>query len=255
MIDFLAKISDRLDPRLARLRGRFAPQWGWFLRRLSPTADLGLHFTLSAVALIGTCWLFGGITEDVLHGDPITVVDAQLANYFNSHAEPWLTRTMVAISITGSGPFLTVMACAVGIVLIRRRCWYRLLTLALVVPGGALLNVFLKNLIHRPRPIFENPIVVLHTFSFPSGHTMAATLFYGLMAVFAWIAMRGWRGRTMAVMGAFFIIGLIAFSRVYLGVHYLSDVLGAMAVGIAWLAFCLTTVDLLRRRSKNRRGA
>jgi membrane-associated phospholipid phosphatase len=83
-----------------------------------------------------------------------------------------------------------------------------------------MLNVFLKNLIQRPRPVFEHPFATLGSYSFPSGHTMAATLFYGLMAVFALIAMRGWRGKTMAVIVALLIVRLVAFSRVYLGVHY-----------------------------------
>ena len=239
-------------PRMARFRACFAPQLEWLQHRLSPEGYLGLHLTVGALVLIGACWLFGGITEDVLHGDPLTLVDAQVADFFNEHATPWLTQTMFAISFIGSGLFLTPVATAVAIYLIWGRSWYWLLALVLIVPGGALLNVIAKHLIHRQRPVFENPIATLDTYSFPSGHTMDAMLFYGLMAAFAVVAVRGWKLKTLAVVGAFFIVLLVAFSRVCLGLHYLSDVLAAMAAGLAWLAFCLTAVETFRRRSKAR---
>lgn len=242
-------------PQVARFRERFAPQLKWLQQRLSPQGYLGLHLTLGAMVLIGACWLFGGITEDVLHGDPLTVVDARVAAFFNANATPWLTRTMFAITFTASGRFLTPVAGAVALYLVWRRSWYRLLALVLAVPGGSLLNVIVKHLIHRHRPVFENPIATLNDYSFPSGHTMAATLFCGLMAAFAVVAFRTWKAKTLAVVGAVFMVLLVAFSRVALGLHYLSDVLASMAAGVAWLAFSLTAVETFRRRPENARSA
>ena len=122
-----------------------------------------------------------------------------------------------------------------------------MLALMLVVPGGMVLDVLLKSAFHRQRPSFADSFLIFDGYSFPSGHTMAATLLYGVLAVFAVIALQAWHWRVGAVLGALVMVLLVGLSRVYLGAHYLSDVLGAAAAGLAWLALSLTAVDTLRR--------
>lgn len=237
-------------PRVVTGRIRLAPQLAWLQRRFSTRGALGLHLTAGAFILIAAGWLFGGITEDVLHGDPLTVVDAQVAAFFHAHAAPWLTRIMFAISFVASTAFITTSTVLLTLFFVVRHRWHHLLALLLVVPGGALLNLLIKHLIHRQRPVFENALVTLDSYSFPSGHTMAATLFYGLMAFFFGLSVRGWRDKTLAGGMAGLIVSLVAFSRVCLGAHYLSDVLGAIAVGLAWLSVCLTAVETFRRSGR-----
>jgi membrane-associated phospholipid phosphatase len=134
-----------------------------------------------------------------------------------------------------------------GLVLAIRRSFYRLLALILSVGGGALLNLLLKHLFHRQRPILENPLVTLSSYGFPSGHTMGATIFYGVLALIVTYWMRNWQGRVLVGCGAAIVVVLVGASRIYLGAHYFTDVIGAMAVGLAWLAFCWTGVETVRR--------
>jgi membrane-associated phospholipid phosphatase len=118
-------------------------------------------------------------------------------------------------------------------------------TVICAVPGGMMLDALLKVAFRRARPTLSDLTAVLHTYSFPSGHVMAATLLYGVAAAYLTTRLTAWRSGVIAVIVACFLVTIVAFSRVYLGVHYLSDVLAAAAAGVTWLALCLVAVDTL----------
>jgi membrane-associated phospholipid phosphatase len=99
--------------------------------------------------------------------------------------------------------------------------------------------VLMKFAFHRARPTFDHPLLVLTSYSFPSGHVAGATLFYGFLAALLASRCAQWRHRLLLVLAASLLIALVALSRMYLGAHYLSDVLAAFAEGAAWLTWCL----------------
>jgi len=237
-------------PGVAASRHRFASQIAFLQDRLSPQGYLGLHLTLGALLFIGSAWLFGGIAEDVVHGDPLTAVDVGVSGWLHARKDPQLIAVMRVFTKLGTTVFVSSAALLVGLLLLWRHQWYWLLTLVLVVPGGMLLNLLLKSAFHRHRPSFNDPILTLSSYSFPSGHTMAATVLYGVLATFAVRVIEAWRWRVLAVLIAGLIILLVGFSRIYLGAHYLSDVLAAVAEGLAWLALSLTAVETIRRRKQ-----
>ena len=105
----------------------------------------------------------------------------------------------------------------------------------------------LKYAFHRSRPSWDVPILIIESFGFPSGHAMAATLLYGFLAAIGVRKVQAWRWRVLVVLSAGLLVLLIGFSRLYLGVHYLSDVLAGMAAGSAWLALCWIAVGTFRR--------
>jgi undecaprenyl-diphosphatase len=234
-------------PRVTALRTRFAPQIAFLQARLSPAEFLGLDLTIGAIILIGAIWIFGGIAEDVVTGDPLTVVDREIAVWLHLHATPALTEAMKFLSLLGSWPVVTGICLFMALYFVRKRSRYRLLALMLTIPVGMLLNGMLKYAFHRSRPAWDDPILMIGSFGFPSGHAMSATLLYGFLAAFGVRKVQAWRWRVLAVLAAGLLIVLIGFSRLYLGVHYLSDVLAGMAAGSAWLALCLTAVGTLRR--------
>src|SRR6266542_3233073 len=186
--------------------------------------------------------ILGEISEDIINHEPLTVADAQLSTWLHSHGTPSLTSAMIVASSFGSTATVTCIAVALGLYLLWRQRFYWLTAVATSVAGGALLNRLLKYAFHRPRPHFDDPILKLTSYSFPSGHTMMATVLYGALAAYLLAKTPDRRWRVLIIMSASLLIALVGFSRIYLGAHYLSDVLGAMAEGLAWLSLCLTVV-------------
>lgn len=229
------------------LRRRFPRQFSFVRARLSPEGLFGLHLTIGTVVLVGAAWLFGGIAEDLITGDPLILVDKLVSEWFHSNPNPQFMTEMHLATALGSTTAVIILFATMGCGLIWKRLWYWLLGLVLVVAGGMFLNMLLKNLFDRARPGWADPLMSLTDPGFPSGHTMMATIIYGFMAIFLMprIASRLWRFLIAAL--AISLVFLVGLSRIYLGAHYLSDVLAAMAAGIAWLALCLTAVETLRR--------
>src|SRR5262249_23711275 len=148
---------------------------------VSREGTLGLHFTLGVLFLSIATWLFANLAEEVSAGKPLTIIDARFSNWLHAQATPWLTSTMFAITNIHSTLGITLMTVGVFAYL-----WWRGLlrwmgNFALTVYGGMLLNLWLKSIFQRARPHFEDPLLRLNTYSFPSGHTMAATVFYGVL--------------------------------------------------------------------------
>ncbi len=233
-------------------RQRLAPQIKFLQNRLSPRGYLGLHLTLGMLAIILGCWWFGGIVEDLLTNDPLVQIDHDLALWFHRHGTPALTLVARVLTFFGSVAFITFASIVAALALLWRKSRNKLLAVVFTIGGGSLLNIFLKHIFHRQRPVLENPLVTLSSYGFPSGHTMGATLFYGLMALFATGLCVSWQSRGLAWSGAGALILLVGLSRIYLGAHYLSDVTGAMAAAMVWLAVCWTAVETLRRRPRPR---
>ena len=238
--------------RISALRNRFPKQFAFLQARFSPEGYLGLHLTAGALVLICATWFFASLAEDVMEGAPLTVTDIQFSAWLHTHAMPKLTTLMLVITHIHSPTGISLMTFIAALYLIWRRHRYRLLGLLLSVLGGMLLNVLLKNLFHRARPKFDSQILTLSSYGFPSGHTMASTCFYGALAVLAVWKFKCWGFRLAAVGIAGLLILLVGFSRIYLRAHYLSDVLRAMAEGLAWLALCITGVNTIWRR-RNRK--
>jgi undecaprenyl-diphosphatase len=203
---------------------------------------LGLHLLAGLIIFAAMTFTLGEISEDINKREPLTVADAQLSTWLHSHTLPRLTSAMFVLTYLGSSMVASSVAAVFGLYLIWRRRFYWLAAIVSSVYGGMLLNKILKYAFQRPRPHFDDPLVSLTSYSFPSGHTMTATVLYGVLAAYFFTNTEDWRRRVAIILVAGFLIVLVAFSRVYLGAHYLSDVLGAMAEGMAWLALCLTVV-------------
>jgi membrane-associated phospholipid phosphatase len=203
---------------------------------------------LSAIAALS----FLAIAAAVAMLPETALIDGRVAMWLHLRAIPRLTDVMVAVSFLGAPTTLTVVAVAASLVLLYRRNYVAAATLSIVVLGGNFLNFLLKHLIERGRPVFEDPLFSLPTYSFPSGHAMASTVFYGLLAIGASLSATRRYAARAAIVAAMAMVALVCFSRVYLGLHYVSDVAGGIAEGVAWLALSIVALHQLRRRNAGR---
>ena len=211
---------------------------------LHPRAYLSFH-GLIGVALAAACgWAFFAIAEDVPEKGTMVHVDMAVTNWLQTHGTEAGESIFVGVSYLGA-QLLIVLIVAVAIALVVRRRWRQLAALAITCGGGSLLNVALKLAFHRTRPSFAAEFN-LSSWSFPSGHAMDSLIVYGLFAY--WIGVLHPRARLPAIVGAALLIGAIGYARIYLGVHYLSDVCAGYCAGLAWLAVCISGYRFAVRR-------
>ncbi|MGV3569599.1 MAG: phosphatase PAP2 family protein [Ramlibacter sp.] len=186
-------------------------------------------------AALAACLLLAALLAwQVVTGGVLVGQDLRLTSWLVSHRQGWLTQAMLAVSELHRTLGVLAATAAVAAWLLWRRRRRDALSL-LVVPTGMLLNVGLKNVFQRIRPALDEPLVNLTTFSFPSGHAVASTVFYGALCAIALGHLRAPPRRGLAVAAAMAMVLLVCFSRVYLGAHYLTDVVAGVAVGLAWL--------------------
>ena len=196
--------------------------------------------------------LFAIIAANLAQGGPFGTLDTQVAAWLHSHASPALTRLMLILTHAHAPLAVCGYAILLSVFFAARREWYWLHGLVLAVPGGLLINVLLKHLFQRARPVADHPVLSLITYSFPSGHTAGTTLFYGVLAAYLVSKHRSSAARVAFVMGWCVLVVLVGSSRIYFGVHFLTDVLGAVAWSLAWLSLCLIAGRALHARGASR---
>jgi membrane-associated phospholipid phosphatase len=177
-----------------------------------------------------------------------SMLDDTVAKWMHGHANPALTAWMRAITILGAPTFVLLTTIVLAGVLLYYREKLMAIQVGLCVPLGMLLNTILKNTFDRARPDLEPSLVPAVGFSFPSGHTAAAALLFGCVTYVAWRLLTNLRARVSVALISFMLVQLVGLTRIYLGVHYLSDVLTAQLVAILWLTGSLTALELFYRR-------
>ena len=194
---------------------------------------------LLVALLAASSALFSKLAEDVASGEPIVSLDGVVGGWLHAHASEFATALLSAVTQLG-GPhaLLAVALVAALALLIRRRVAHAMLVGA-ALAGGLGLNLALKAAFERPRPSFSHPLATAVGFSFPSGHAMVSLTVYGALAFVISATVSSRRERMVVLASGLALVLAIGFSRVYLGVHYLSDVLAAYSAGFAWLVLCL----------------
>lgn len=187
---------------------------------------------------------FMEIAESALFENEMHLLDAAIIRGVQQFVNPDRTQAVMFVTNSGSAKFYVSVSALFGVYWLCRRKWTKLVIFAVCLGGAGVLNLLLKRLFERARPdIFQ--VIAETGFSFPSGHAMGALCFYGLTAFFIGLRLKKRRNKYALYLIASLWIACIGVSRIYLGVHYPSDVLAGYAAGSTWLLFCMSLYFLL----------
>lgn len=269
---------DLLDPALARFLGAHALAsftiglgfvaagsallWWMAHRLIVPRSDSRLPpsvFLLSRLALgfgfvAAAGYGFAEVAEALDAGTSLRTFDQTLTDALREGTPIEVVRMFAMLTHLGDPGTLIVPGLLVGLLLVLRGRRWLALGWMLALGGNAVLNPLLKARFARMRPLHEHELVTAHGFSFPSGHSSGSVVVYGMLAyVLVRILPARWH-LPVAVFAAALAF-TVGCSRIFLQVHYASDVAAGFASGFAWLAVCVTSIELLRHYHRVRGGA
>lgn len=239
-------------PGVHRLRERHPELWRFLARRLTPAQYLGLHLTLGLLVGAAALLAFTVTATDVVEEKDIVQFDQRLAAVLHAHATAGGIAFFETVSALGSPPVLTALGVAVALALGFARRWYQLAGWGAALVGALLLTLGLKQLFERPRPAFADAVMTAPLWAFPSGHAMVSLVAYGMLAYLLAKATRRPVLRWLATAAAGSLVLLIGAGRLYLGVHYFSDVVAGYTVGVVWLTACATGIAVVTGRATHR---
>lgn len=199
--------------------------------------------------------LFIDLTNTI-HSDALARYDSRITDFFISYRSPPLTKFMQFITNVGDFYgylFMATLSTIFFYILFKN--WRYVFEILFVIIVAGLSNVALKQVINRARPDAEH-LVSVASLSYPSGHAMSAISFYGFLIYIIYnLKLNRWFKTGLIIIFSLLILG-IGISRIYLGVHYPSDVAGGFIAGFIWVVFCVVlfhVIDLLRKRMKKKK--
>jgi membrane-associated phospholipid phosphatase len=203
-------------------------------------------------AAIGSLLFFAWLSDEVLDGET-RHFDEVTRNAVHQFASPLLTATMRGISFVGSTLFLTLATIALFAWFMWRRWRREAWLFGITMLGASILNTTLKLTFRRPRPLPFFNLLAPESYSFPSGHSLASFCFFGALATILTARINNPRINLLTWICSAVLVLLIGLSRIYLGVHYTTDVLAGFAAALIWIAVIrFLEMQLIRRKNKGR---
>ncbi len=215
-------------------RDRIPGRPGWLAARCRTGAPTGLALTTAVLALVAFAWSLASLTYSAIQHTGIARGDPRALAFFTGHRTPWLTGLARALTWFGSGVVLWPVVVIAGLGLWQwRRRWLPAVLPALALAGAWAGSLLIKGLVGRPRPPAADRLTVVHSWSYPSEHAAQALATWGMLALML-MAGRSARARVLLAAGAALIAFVVGLTRLYLGAHWMTDVLGGWALAGVW---------------------
>lgn len=244
------------QPPVVRLRQRFPRAATFITDRFNTNYFVGLPLTLIVLAVLLNLVLLSNLAESVVEAEWVVQVDKKLNNLLYSIRSEWVSRVFYTITWLGDRQAVFVLGALATIVLLLRRQWTAILAYWVAMGGVGLSVRFGKKIISRDRPAQDMAYYIVDHFSFPSGHATTSLALVGMLVYFLYRQQETpLLRRLMVVVGTILVI-MVGFSRMYLGVHYFSDVLAGFLLGGLWLLVGISIVEVMeyhKQQSNNLR--
>ena len=238
-----------LDHQVVKaFQGRFPEAATFIGRRFHTKSFIGLPLTLVIVVTVVNVTLLSELTESVMDAEWVVVADKEFTSMLYNIRMPWLSQVLYVITQLGEREAVFIIGAVVTGIFLYRRRYIAILAFWLVMGGMGLSVRYGKTFISRARPADVAYYEVVH-YSFPSGHATTAFALYGLLAYFLYRHLNRSKYQKLCLWAAFILIVLVGFSRIYLGVHYLSDVLAGFLLGLLWTLVGVSLVEMLMYRN------
>lgn len=218
--------------------------WRFLLDRFNPRLGSGLYLTVGFSVSLLFALLFVWIAADL---PALNRIDQRLYDLLTETRHPAVNTFMLIVTSLANGEVIAMFAGLVLLWLVLENRDFSALLLPIGVGGGYLLVFLLKFLYNRPRPTPFLPALETASAGLPSGHAFTALVLCGLIVYFVLDEVRNWQSRLVMLVAASLLASLVGFSRIYLGLHWLSDVLAGFALAAVWLTFLITASEMRRR--------
>lgn len=195
------------------------------------------EIVIGVVIILLSLFLFADIAKDTLFDKKVVDIDINISQYIYGFRTPFMTEVMIFISYFGAD-FILVFSTVIAIVLSWKKHKKESILFAIMLIFGSILNTTLKQIFQRPRPDID-PLFTLTSYSFPSGHAMNGFVFYATLAYFTYHFSGNIKRTVLFSFIAGILILLIGISRVYLGVHYPTDVVAGYLAGLLWFVLVI----------------
>lgn len=214
-------------------------------------ATFGIFLLAGGLVAVAGTYAFAKFAGHVRSGSTLAFDEAVL-RWVSEHRTPTLEPVMLEITFLGTGTVVMMIVAVSGMFLWLTKHRYSALLLFVATAGSILLNHLLKAGFSRPRPQVFDWGTTAMSWSFPSGHAMSAAVVYGTVAYLSARLQQRHLHRVVTLGCAAVLIVLIAISRLYLGVHYPSDVIAGVIIGLAWAGFCMATLEAIQLYARRR---
>ncbi|MFH1193362.1 MAG: LssY C-terminal domain-containing protein [bacterium] len=239
------------NPDVKKFVGRHPRFFNFLKNRLDRKNFSGLTLTFLLASFIYIFAHFVGVIADVVTSETIVSADIRVENLLASFRNPALVKVFYFITVLGDWAIVAGLAIVLSILFFAWKKRHYIVPLFVSLSGSAIFVYIGKIIVHRPRPAGAIPVYIEQSFSFPSGHAAMAAAFYGFIMYFFWKEWPHWKYRLNIVFLWIALSLAVGLSRLYLGVHYLSDVFGGYLVGLLWLIIAITIEERRSFKAKN----